>query len=198
MKWRCSVLVLTSLLVLLGCAPPMAAPAPSPPATTETERTVTVTADGVILHYQQESRWSQARFATISQDRDGFSSELIQKFTDNVSKGKEGAEQIANARVEFNEGNQSTILKCDISGAIRESPSHRYQATFFWLLKPQGLDFIDNDFKESETGLSWQGSIEGIPTTIAIRLPAVDRAVYKAWAEPIGHCHAHVWWEIKP
>ena len=128
MKWRCSILALASLLALLGCSLPMAAP-----ATTETECTVTVTADGVILHYQQESQWSQARFATISQDKNGFSSELIQKFTDNVSKGKEGAEQITNSRLEFNEGNQSTILECDISGAIRESPNHRYQATFFWL-----------------------------------------------------------------
>lgn len=71
-------------------------------------------------------------------------------------------------------------------------------ATFFWLLRPLGLDFIDNDFQESEKGLFWEGFVNGVPTTVTIQLPTVDGFVYEAWAHPIGHCHAHVWWELSP
>ena len=45
------------------------------------------------------------------------------------------------------------------------------------------LDFIDDDFQESETGLSWDGCINNVPTTITLKFP-----------RSIGHCHAHVWW----
>ena len=74
----------------------------------------------------------------------------------------------------------------------------KYSATFFWLLRPLGLDFIDSDFEESEKGLFWEGLVNGIPTSVSVDLPAIDRSVYEAWQHPVGHCHAHVWWEIAP
>jgi hypothetical protein len=163
----------------------------------ETGRIVKVEAEGVILHYQAESTWSQDEFSTILRNRDVFSSNLIEKFVDDVSEHGERGEHVANAHVEFNEEGKSTILRCDIEGAVRKN-ENKYSATFFWLLRPLGLDFIDNDFKESEKGLFWEGLANGIPTSVSVELPAVDGSIYEAWEHPVGHCHAHVWWEIVP
>ena len=85
----------------------------------------------------------------ILQNRDSSSSNLIKKFTDDISKYGEREERVANAYVKFNEDRKSTILRCDIEGAVRKSEGS-YNATFFWPLHPLGLDFTDNDFEESE------------------------------------------------
>ena len=53
--------------------------------------------------------------------------------------------------------------------------------------------FIDDNFKESEEGLSWEGEVGGIQTGITIKLPPQE-SVYEAWKHPVGHCHGHVWW----
>jgi len=184
--------LMLSLLVLVamvaGCAVPAATPTPTPTPTPtamkETERIVKVEAEGIILHYQGESLWSQDEFSTILQNRDSFNSNLIEKFIEDVSEHGEREEHVANALVEFNEYRKSTILRCDIEGAVRKSGT-RYNATFFWLLRPLGLDFIDSSFEKSERGLFWEGLVNSTPTTITITLPA-----------SIGHCHAHVWWEL--
>jgi len=65
------------------------------------------------------------------------------------------------------------FLKCDIHGAISESEGE-YYATFKWLLVPFGLDFIDDNFKESEEGPSWEGEVGGIQTGITIKLPSQE------------------------
>jgi len=62
-----------------------------------------------------------------------------------------------------------------------------------WLLRPLGLDFIDNDFSESKDELFWGGLVDNVSTTVKIMLPPKD-SVYSAWHHPNGHCHAHVWW----
>ena len=41
----------------------------------------------------------------------------------------------------------------------------------FPISRPFGLDFIYNHFWESREGLSWEGSVSSIQTTIAIKLP---------------------------
>jgi len=171
--------LIAGLFVLWGCAqPPTVTPAPTPTPTAmeETEQIVKVEAEGVILHYQAESLWSEDEFSTILQNGDGFSSDLIEKFTDDVSKHGERGEYVANAYVEFNEKRKSTVLRCDIEGAVRKSEI-KYSATFFWLLRPLGLDFIDNDFEESEKGLFWEGLVNGIPTSVSVDLPAIDSSV---------------------
>jgi hypothetical protein len=126
-----------------------------------------------------------------------FSSDLIANFVEDVSRHGEKCEEVAKANVEFNQGKRSTVLKCDIHGAISRT-GNSYHATFFWLLEPLGLDFIDDHFEESERGFFWQGSVNDIPTTIKVELPTIDGFVYKAWEHPVGHCHAHVWWEVAP
>ena len=39
-----------------------------------------------------------------------------------------------------------------------------------------------------------EGVINGVPTTVTIELLTINSSVYKAWAHPVGHCHAHAWW----
>jgi len=187
------VFLMLSLLVLVvmavSCAGPAATPTPTPmpiPTPTPTaigklERIVVVEAEGVTLRYQGESLWGTDEFSAILQNRDDFSSNLIEEFIDDVSKHGERGEHITNAYVEFDENRKSTILRCDIVGAVRKSGT-RYNATFFWLLRPLGLDFIDSSFEEPDKGLFGEGLVNSTPTTITITLPA-----------SIGHCHAHVW-----
>lgn len=152
-----------------------------------------VEAQGIVVHYRGESSWSQHEYYTILENKNEFSSELIGKFVNDLSKHSKHA---VNTSVKFNKDKKSTILACQIHGAISKS-DHRYYAVFSWLLEPLGLDFINDDFKESENGLSWQGLVSGIPTTLVVRLPVIDSSVYKAWEHPIGHCHAHAWWEME-
>jgi hypothetical protein len=200
MRWKYVTALIAGLFVLLGCAQPLTvtpAPTPMPTAMEEIEQIVKVEAEGVTLHYQAESRWSEDEFSNILQNSDGFRSDLIGKFTDDVSKHGERGEYVANAYVEFNEERKSTVLRCDIESAVRKSEM-KYSATFFWLLRPLGLDFINSDFEESEKGLFWEGLVNGIPTSVSVDLPAIDSSVYEAWQHPVGHCHAHVWWEIAP
>lgn len=125
-------------------------------------------------------------------DKDGFSSDVIAKFVDDLSQYGKCA---INASVEFNEDTKSTILSCDIQGAISKK-DNSYRAVFAWLLRLLGLDFIDSDFEKSEKGLSWEGLVNGVPTTVTVELPPIDGLVYKARQHPVGQCHAHAWWEL--
>lgn len=158
----------------------------------ELKNVIEVRAEGTILHYRKESFWNEIKFSEIMENKTDFISDLIQNFNESLSVYGEGGERGTNARVEINEKNKSTVLRCDVHGAIRKS-GNSYHATFFWLLRPLGLDFIDDHFEESREGLSWEGSVSGIQTTITIKLPPQNVA-YAAWQRPIGHCHAHVWW----
>lgn len=188
---------IVSLFILSGCTQlPVETPS-APIVGKEIKRIVTVQAQGVILHYQGESFWSEDEWSTLVENRDQSSSDLIENFINDVSRYGEQDEYVVHTVIEFNEDMQSTVLRCDIEGAVRKS-GNSYRATFRWLLEPLGLDFIDNDFQESEEGLFWEGLVNGIPTTVTVELPVIDGAIYEAWAHPIGHCHAHIWWEFSP
>lgn len=190
-----SIFVVLIMASCAGQATPSATPGIELNKLTPTKRVVRVEAERVELHYQNESYWEEGQYSVILENKAEFSSDLITKFVEDVSKHGDKREEVVNASVEFNAGKESTILKCDIHGAISRS-GDRYAATFFWLLRPLGLDFINDDFEESERGLCWQGSVSDVPTTITVELPTIDESVYEAWAKPIGHCHAHAWWEM--
>jgi len=135
------------------------------------ERSIEVEAEGTILHYQENLFWSEDQFSEIMENQDGFRSAQIEKFNEryNVTAN--------NFSVEFDEERGMAILKCDVHGKFSGS-----WYDFHWFLNPLGLDFIDSHFAKSERELSWQGSIDGVTTTIVLRFPF-----------PIDHCHAHVW-----
>lgn len=190
MWWNYLIPLIVGVLILSGCAP-------APPVAGETGQTVKVEAQGVVLHYEGETFWSEDEWSRMLENKDEFRADLVGKFTSDLSRHGERGERAVNAKLEFNEDGKSTILRCDIHGAISKR-GNSYRATFFWLLGPLGLDFIDNDFEESEKGLFWEGFVNDVPTTVIIELPTIDSFVYKAWSRSIGHCHAHVWWELSP
>jgi len=54
---------------------------------------------------------------------------------------------------------------------------------------------IELRFNESKKGLSWKGTVDGVPTSIRIECPPQD-SVYGlgVYGVGVGHCHAHIWW----
>jgi len=158
------------------------------------ECNITVEVDGTIIHYQKQSFWTESEFSAILQNKDEFKNAVIQDFNDKLSGYGERGEYAVGADVGFDETGKATILKCDVHDAITKT-GDRYRATFKWLLRPLGLSFINNKFEETQEGLFWDGTVKGIPTSIAVKLP-LQESVYEAWKQPVEHCHAHVWWTM--
>ena len=184
------LLIVMLLATVSGCA----APAEVPPAEEEGEirRVVEVKADGLILHYLRQSFWGEKRFSNYLANQAQFRADFKQDFEKGLAQSDRPV-SASDYSFSFDDATLSTILQCDVHGAISKR-ANKYYATFFWLLKPLGLDFIYNNFKESEKGLSWEGVVEDVPMTIIVELPTIDSSVYEAWADLIGHCHAHAWW----
>jgi len=88
--------------------------------------------------------------------------------------------------------NHSTVTSCSIYGTITKSSS-KFTVDLLWLLTPLGLDFIDDNFVESNDGLSWEGYADSVLMSIEVKCPPQD-CVYQAWQYPVGHCHGHIWW----
>lgn len=162
-------------------------PAPSPRLEENAaKRAIRIEVEEVTLHYQETKAWSENYFSKIMENQSGFRSSQINQFNKTYKVSEE------NFEVMFNEEQKSTLLKCDVSGKISKSGGS-YTATFLWFLDPLGLDFIDDNFDESNTSLSWNGTLNGVSTTIVIDLPP-QGSIYEAWSHPVGHCHGHVWW----
>ncbi len=164
------------------------------PETGLLENYITVEVEGTVIHYQKQSFWNESEFSAIWENKEEFKNEVIPDFDEKMYH--ERGEYAVGADVEFDEMKKATVLKCDVHDAIRESDGE-YYATFKWLLVPLRLDFIDDNFEESKGGLSWDGEVAGIPTSITIKLPPQE-SVYAAWERlpSPGHCHGHVWWTM--
>lgn len=158
------------------------------------QHNITVEVEGTIIHYQKQSFWEESEFSEILESKEEFENVVIHCVNEDLSRYGERGEYAVGADVEFDETKKATVLKCDIHGAITKSDGS-YRATFLWLLRPLGLSFIRNNFEESKGGLLWKGEAGGIPTSITIELP-LQELVYEAWEQPVGHCHAHVWWTM--
>jgi hypothetical protein len=156
------------------------------------EESILVKVEKTIVHYQKESFWSKDDFSKILKKREEIELGQIKRFKDDLFKFGEGEEYATCFDVKFNKATNSTVLRCDVLGAVSKS-ENSYRATFMWLLRPLKLDFIDSDFSESKDELFWGGLIDDVSTTVKVVLPLKD-SVYAAWHHPNGHCHAHVWW----
>ena len=193
--------LLAMLALAVACVPP---PMPTPTATpslTHTplplevlrpaKRVVTMKVEGKLAHFLDQSFWDEAQFSAIMERKAEFESDRIEQLKGILSGSHlEGA----NYAIGFDEAEKSTSLRCDVDGAVSKS-DNSYYGRFGWLLRPLGLDFIDDHFEESKKGLSWEGIADNIPTRVICEFPAQD-VPYAAWAHPIGHCHAHVWWTM--
>jgi len=153
---------------------------------------ILVRVEGTVLHYQKKSFWNEDAFLKILKKRDEIELSQIKRFKDDLFKYGEGGEYATSFDVKFDKVEKSITLRCDVTGAVSKT-GNNYRATFMWLLRPLGLDFIDNDFSESKDELFWGGLVDNVSTTVKIMLPPKD-SVYSAWHHPNGHCHAHVWW----
>jgi hypothetical protein len=178
---------------LAGCAR-APAPAETPPAKEagEIKQVIEVEVDELTCHYRHQSFWTEDEFSTHLADQAQFKTDFQQDFEQGLAQSDVPV-SASDYNFSFDPTTQSTSTRCDIHSAIWKEDD-KYRASFFWLLRPLGLDFIDDNFTESERGLSWEGSINDISTTVTVKLPIIDNIVYKAWEYPIGHCHAHAWW----
>jgi len=188
---RYLILIILSLLILFGCAQPGAGLAPPAEGT---KQIIEVKVVDQLVHYQCQSFWVEEKFAGILADKTGFEVKTVEEFNKNVARYGERGEYVVLRSIKFNEDKRATILTAEIHNAISKS-GDSYHATFLWLLQPLGLDFIDDNFNESKHGLSWEGRIDSISTTIKVECPSQD-SVYEAWQQPVGHCHGHIWWPV--
>jgi hypothetical protein len=179
------------VLISIGVSPLWAAQPGVVPEAGLLEYNITVEVEGTIIHYQKQSFWNESDFSAIFENKQEFKTSMIENFKKELSTYRERDEQAVNAEVVFDEERKSTILTCDIQGAMLRSGYF----TFRWLLDPLKLDFIDDKFKESKEELSWEGKVDDIPTNIIIKLPPQE-SVYEAWEQLVGHCHGHVWWTM--
>ena len=61
MRWNYLVPLIVGVVILLGCAQPsVKAPMPTPAVPEGIKRIVKVEAQGIVLHYQGESFWSES------------------------------------------------------------------------------------------------------------------------------------------
>ena len=158
------------------------------------EITTKVRAGETVIHYENRSFWKESDFLEILENKEEFKFTTIENFNESLSKYGKRGEYATNIKVEFDDARKSTTLRCDIHDAITKSDDS-YRATFIWLLRPLGLDFIVNNFEGSKNGLSWRGTINEVSTNISLEFPPQESA-YAAWELPNGYCHGHVWWTI--
>jgi len=153
---------------------PSSTPAPTPtPIRVALKCVIRVEADGATLHYQNKSFWDKNSFLEIIKSKDKFKLEEINSF--NKSLQTYGNVMI-NPKVEFDEESKSTTLVCDIKGAMYSANSY----DFHWLLADLPFDLYA--FSQSEKELTYEGEINGVPTTIKL-----------IFSYTIAHCHEHVW-----
>ena len=177
MKRRYLIVVAASLLLLFGC---ISQEIEAPLAGEELNRMIEIKVMDQVLLYQCQSSWTADRFQNISEA--------------NLRARFEGKYDVDAKEFEFSFEPTSclTVTRCHIHSTITRS-GDRYTADLLWLLRPYGLDFINDYFKESKSGLSWQGTINGTTVSIKVECPPQD-CVYEAWQYPVGHCHGHIWW----
>ena len=169
-RWISVISLVIALLILFGCAQPRIV---SPPIGGEAERIIEIKAEAEILHYQRESLWTGEEFSKILESKKEFESKEVDSFKKNL----EGYNKyIVNAGVEFDEARKSTILICDVRGAMYSANSY----DFHWLLGDLPFDLYQ--FKQSEKELEYEGEINGVTTKIRLIFPYA-----------IAHCHEHVW-----
>lgn len=154
-----------------------------PPPLGPGERTrsvIKVEAEGIVLHYQNESFWGEDQFSEILEHKAEFDSSLIKQFREGLSRYGLRATCY---EIWFDESRRSTLLTCDVHGAVSKR-GDRHTAEFEWLLQPLELNLYD--FKESYKELFCETTVDGTPITITLGFPAT-----------IDHCYYHVWWETK-
>jgi hypothetical protein len=173
-----AVLVLASGVVSCQPAPAPAPTTPSPPPEKtelgelrELERNIVIEAEEETFHYLEEKNWAENEFSRLMKEPDKFSSNQIERFKATYQM------DAGNFDVQMATEERATILKCDV---YAQSPASH--CDFQCFTRPLGLDFFNDRFERSERGLSWQGSLDGVKTTIQFKFPS-----------GFNDCHARLW-----
>ena len=153
------------------------------------ERIISVKVVNTTLHYVEVVTYSPKDFKYIT----WYWSVLRDAVVRNITRTYSSISPL-NLEVRTSIVNNSVIIEFDVAGEVWASDSH-YTADFLWMLEPLGLDFINNHFKETTHGLSWEGFLNGVLTKVEVILPP-QKVPYVAWGQPIGHCHGHAWWVV--
>lgn len=164
------------------------------------QRSIMGEVQGMVVHYQEQLTWSPEDFARIQSHPDNFTSDVKYDFAFGLqvhSIASEAIPKAGNMVVSIDAANNTTLLTADVLEAI-STHEGKYWCVFRWLLESLGakFNFLNDDFQASAQGLSWEGTVGEIPTTIVIKLPQVDNAVYTCWREPAGYSESAVWWVL--
>ena len=194
MKWEITAVALIALavlaVVLLGTpwtGGPKAINMTAAVGAKPLERIIVTGINGSVIQYREAAVYDEVAFKTIVKGWD----EASDKVVDIVLNRYKGT-KIVDAKAHYIEGNDTIVVEFRVLGKAWSEDNRGY-ADFLWLLTPLRLDFIDSHFEETNEGLFWNGILDGVNTSVKVLLPP-QSVPYRAWQEPIGHCHGHVWW----
>jgi len=134
-------------------------------------RIIKTIAEREIIHYFQESFYSEDGFSVILENEEEFNAQLIEKLKKSLIRIS-----AENFKIDFDQSKKSAILKCDIIGARYSTNSYNMH----FLLGNWPFDLMN--FKRFERKLTYEGEIDSVPTSIVFEFPYV-----------LSHCHEHVW-----
>lgn len=137
MRWNLLILIIVTLLILAGCVQPSVGP---PLVGEESRQVIRMEVIDQIIYWECQSFWTEEKFAELSKNN------LIARFEGKYKVDARGFE------VSLEEAGRSTIVKCQVYGCVSRG-ADRYTADFLWFLRPLMLDFIDDNFEESNHGL---------------------------------------------
>ncbi len=145
---------------------------------------------GTVIRFREVLFFNVSEFKIVVREwprfREVLRSYVAKTFGENV--------ELANVTIDLNTSARCVTIEFDVVGRVWVSDGE-VTADFLWLLTPLGLDFIESHFEETNHGLFWRGVIDGVETLVNVYLPKQPVA-YRAWGEPVGHCHGHAWWPL--
>jgi hypothetical protein len=184
------VLILALSLVALHRSPTSKGETPvlNSTALRPESRMIILTVEGKDIVCTQRETFNESAYRRISANWVSYSSKLKEKML--KTYGSEGT-KIASLNVSL--GKERRTVEVDFTVVNKVTVNSEVTADFLWFLGPWNLDLLDDKFNETEHGLTWEGVLEGVPTSITVNVPP-QAGPYKAWGSPYGHCHGHVWW----
>jgi hypothetical protein len=144
--------------------------------------------DNMSISYMEQDIYDRGSYEVITGNWSSYVEELKHMIREKYGSSGAG---ITDIRITRSDENYSVIIIFYVTNRVWSDD--RVTADFLWFLNAWNLDFIDSHFNETDHGLSWNGVLDGVATSIEVIVPR-QPGPYKAWGEPYGHCHGHVWW----
>ena len=152
------------------------------------KRVITLTVEGWNIKCMEVDTFDNSTYNHIVSNWDSYIAEV----QNNINKmyATRGA-RITSLHMGYSECDTTVIITFVVDNKV--TSNSEITADFLWFLNAWNLDFIDDHFNETSHGLTWNGVLKDVPTTIMVNVPP-QPAPYKAWGSPYGHCHGHIWW----